>query len=360
MKGIDVSHYQGKIDWAKVAAAGYSFVMIAVTEGITYVDPNWLENYNGAKAAGLRVGFYHFGHPNDNPVQEAQHFLATVKGVGLGDLPVWYDIEVADGRTKARITDSILQFTNDIKAQTGHDAGWYSNTNFISQFIDYSKVQHLKHWIASWGKKPGMSIYYMWQESDSGTVPGIQGHVDIDETGNGGLLDMTTYPEVKVQLNGHPVASGIGVPKGGTEVTYLSVAVVSSAVPKVPMTDMVTDSGIDYVPYTVLENQLPNFKAEHINGGFNFTWHVSDPVTPAPPTPPPVSPPTTKSHPILAEVLAKIKSPSFVLGVAGAVKLVTSTLGYHLPDTTVNALANGVAGVVTIIAVYMDHGMTKS
>jgi GH25 family lysozyme M1 (1,4-beta-N-acetylmuramidase) len=78
ISGIDVSHFQGTINWSSVAAAGKQFAFAKATEGVTYVDPTVGTNTAGARAAGLLVGVYHFAHPDTNTAAaEAQHFLTA-------------------------------------------------------------------------------------------------------------------------------------------------------------------------------------------------------------------------------------------------------------------------------------------
>lgn len=83
-QGIDVSRYQGNIDWAKVKASGITFVFIKATEGRTYVDPNFEKNVTGALAAGMMVGTYHFfrGTTAEIAKAEAAHYANTLNKVG--------------------------------------------------------------------------------------------------------------------------------------------------------------------------------------------------------------------------------------------------------------------------------------
>lgn len=83
-QGIDVSRYQGNIDWAKVKASGMTFVFIKATEGQTYTDPNYQKNVIGALAAGLMVGTYHFfrATSTDGAKAEAAHYANTLNKVG--------------------------------------------------------------------------------------------------------------------------------------------------------------------------------------------------------------------------------------------------------------------------------------
>ena len=82
LRGIDVSHYQGKVDWTKVAASGITFACAKATEGTTYVDDTFATNWGGMHKAGLIRCAYHFARPGDSPVDQAQHFVKTVNQAG--------------------------------------------------------------------------------------------------------------------------------------------------------------------------------------------------------------------------------------------------------------------------------------
>src|SRR5574340_1799825 len=102
--GIDVSYWNAGIDWSKVRATGQRFVLVKATEGISYVDPTFDDNWSGAKTAGLLRGAYHFFHPNADPGKQADCYINAVKANGgPGELPPIIDIETTDGQTNARI-----------------------------------------------------------------------------------------------------------------------------------------------------------------------------------------------------------------------------------------------------------------
>jgi lysozyme len=102
VQGIDVSHYQGVVDWQQVAQNGMAFAFAKATEGITYVDPQLAANWDGIRVAGLVRGAYHFFEPNDDAAQQAQHFLSTVQ-LQPGDLPPVLDVETTGGVSDAQI-----------------------------------------------------------------------------------------------------------------------------------------------------------------------------------------------------------------------------------------------------------------
>jgi len=96
-KGIDVSHWQGDIDWKKVKGDGIDFAFVKATDGNNWIDPNLKANASGANAAGLTVGVYHFARFGtvDEAKKEADFFYKTVKNLPI-NLPLVLDIEVDD------------------------------------------------------------------------------------------------------------------------------------------------------------------------------------------------------------------------------------------------------------------------
>lgn len=184
MKGIDIYSGQGNVDFNQVKAAGVEIVYIKATEGVTYTDPTYRDFYNKAKAAGLKVGFYHFLRAN-NPVAEAQHFLSVI-----GSLPVEckyaIDIEVPLGQSAAQILNNVNQFATYLKQQ-GKDVVVYTYSSF---FKEYLGGLNLPLWIAEYGvSRPNINVQYCgFQHSETGSVPGISGNVDLDEFSEGILL----------------------------------------------------------------------------------------------------------------------------------------------------------------------------
>nr|WP_252298776.1 GH25 family lysozyme [Priestia megaterium] len=117
---IDISHHNGTINRTKVASAGVKGVYIKLTEGTTFLDKNSYENYIGAKNVGLRVGFYHFAHADNDPIAEVNFFLNKLGSMKV-DLPHCLDLEENKGRTKAQVTASAVRWMEYIqKKQASH------------------------------------------------------------------------------------------------------------------------------------------------------------------------------------------------------------------------------------------------
>lgn len=184
--GIDVSRYQGQINWPAVAAAGKQFAIVRI--GATdrtgvYVDPYFLRNVNGAHAAGLKVGAYYYttAKSEEAVINELDTFLGTLQGLKL-EYPVFVDVEdnSLPAVGKAKLTQ-LTRFAMDILYQHGWYAGYYTYTSFANNYIDTASLAAYPLWIADYRGYVGYKgSYTMWQYSSTGSVGGINGNVDLD------------------------------------------------------------------------------------------------------------------------------------------------------------------------------------
>lgn len=198
-QGIDVSHHQGVIDWTKVAAAGVSFAFIKATQNS--MDPQFLANVNGAKAAGLLVGAYHYMDDSvttmDKARAAAQTFYKGIQaagGQGVFDLPFVLDYESNKNKlTSATLTAVAKAFLVEIQRLTGVSPMLYTYPSFIGFF---SGLTDYPLWIARYSNQApadasGWKRWDFWQYSDGSLggelpgggrkVPGIAGPVDLNE-----------------------------------------------------------------------------------------------------------------------------------------------------------------------------------
>jgi len=192
--GIDVSSYQGDVDWEKVAASGIQFVFIRVgyrgygTAGTVNLDTNFQKNLSGAKAAGLKVGAYFFSQAinTTEAVEEALFVLQNLNGQTL-DYPLVYDWETISakgartaGLSNTVLTDCAINFC-DIVAQSGYIPMVYYNSPVGYTHYQLERLTAYDVWYAQYASKPTMYYdYRIWQYSDSGSVPGIEGKVDMN------------------------------------------------------------------------------------------------------------------------------------------------------------------------------------
>jgi GH25 family lysozyme M1 (1,4-beta-N-acetylmuramidase) len=192
--GIDVSHWQGQIDWPKVAASGQRFVIAKATEGVNYIDPTYATNRAGAMAAGLVFGAYHFARPDlhpNNPIGEADHFVDVAQPSAGNVVPV-LDLERSGTLTQAQLTQWILQWLGEVTARTGirpmvytSPNGWASRTGDTTAVADAGyTLLWVAHWFVLEPQLPANDWegngWAFWQYDDCGSVPGIQGCVDMD------------------------------------------------------------------------------------------------------------------------------------------------------------------------------------
>lgn len=186
IKGVDISHWNGSIDFDKVKASGVEFVIIKAggSDKGFYTDPMFITNYNKAKAAGLFVGAYYFAGKNFRGVEagfaDAQRFIKILDGLKF-EYPVFLDIEAQENRYKEEITDAAVAFCEEME-KAGYFVGIYaSDISGFKDKLNHDRIKDYAHWVARYGKEPEVcKSFGMWQYSSKGRVPGIIGSVDLD------------------------------------------------------------------------------------------------------------------------------------------------------------------------------------
>ena len=191
--GLDVSKYQGEIDWQKVKDAGIEFVIIRIgyrgygKAGTLGEDAMAQKNYEGAKAAGLKVGGYFFSQAitTEEATEEAEYVMDIIDGWQL-DMPLVYDWEclAEDYRTMgvdARLlTDCTKAFCDTVDA-AGYDPMIYYNPDQSYKQMYMDELGQYGLWLAKYTPYPDFPYpIHMWQYTNQGSVPGIQGNVDIN------------------------------------------------------------------------------------------------------------------------------------------------------------------------------------
>ena len=208
MRGIDVSEWQGNIDFAKVKKSGIDFVIIRAGYGkdASQKDKCFEHNYKNAKAAGLHIGayWYSYADSSEDALKEAKTFLSAVKGKQF-DFPLYFDLEEQKQFSKGRnFCDSLVKaFCGELE-KSGYFAGLYISRSPLQCYISESVAKRYALWIAEYGSKCRYSgTYGIWQSSSTGRVSGISGNVDLDTA-------YTDYPSVirKGGFNGYSKSSG--------------------------------------------------------------------------------------------------------------------------------------------------------
>ena len=211
--GIDVSKWQGKIDWPRVAASGVKFVYIRAAYGADLQDPLFDQNWEGAKKAGLLRGAYHFCRAHQSAQAQVAIMLNTVPSDDRGELPPWYDLErfrldpVVKGKELVEFSNAYMlgveaEWGRRMDIYTGYYF-WQNNLRVNLKYPDWPEYRQLA--IAQypsgtptqpWLLPKGWSDWTWWQYSSKGVVPGISGNVDMDFF-NGSYEDLLAYA-------GHP------------------------------------------------------------------------------------------------------------------------------------------------------------
>lgn len=198
LKGIDVSQWQGNIDWQKVKGAGVQFAMLRAGYGRNNLDTKFHRNAKGAVAVGIPVGLYWFSYALNVEMakKEAQYAVELAKKYKI-TWPIAYDLEydtvsyaAKNGVTitKSLATQMAIAFCEEIK-RLGYIPMVYTNLDYLNRYFDRSKLPY-DLWYAQYASAASVADKEIWQYSSKGSVPGIAGNVDMNhgykDYGNGG------------------------------------------------------------------------------------------------------------------------------------------------------------------------------
>ena len=191
--GIDVSTWNGTIDWNQVAKSGVSYAIIrcgyrGTTQGGLIEDNKFATNAKNATAAGIRIGVYFFTQAisEAEAVEEASMCLSMVEGYKL-TYPIFIDVESgsgnarANGLSKESRTAIVKAFCKTI-SNSGYKAGIYANKNWLTNKLNTSELTGYTIWLAQYASAPSYTAtrYDLWQYSSQGSIKGISGNVDLD------------------------------------------------------------------------------------------------------------------------------------------------------------------------------------
>jgi len=191
--GIDVSKYNGLIDWKKAKESGVEFAIIRCgyrgsSSGVLVVDPFYEINMNGAIEAGIPVGVYFFTQATNN-VEAVEEASAVINLIGQYELtyPIFVDTESAGGKGRADNLEviqrsQVVQTFCETIRNGGYTAGVYASRNWFNKKLDVTKLSADNvTWLAEYDDKPSYGgTYQLWQYSSAGKVNGIEGNVDMN------------------------------------------------------------------------------------------------------------------------------------------------------------------------------------
>ena len=192
--GIDVSGWQGNIDYSEVASSGIEIVYMKASEGTSFVDPYFNQNYTNAKANGLKVGFYHYltARSDSEAVAEANFFVSTISGM-TPDCRLAMDFESVGNLSAEEINEIGLTFMQTVENLSGKEMVIYSDTSNASNIFG-GGLTNYPLWVAQYEvEEPtpngNWDSWVGWQYTDAGEISGINGYVDRDRFTDGILLN---------------------------------------------------------------------------------------------------------------------------------------------------------------------------
>jgi lysozyme len=183
LTGIDVSKWQGVVNWKQVQQADMAFAFARATYGTSEVDSSFADNWQGMKEAGIIRGAYHFFLAAEDPARQAEFFISTVGSLDAGDLPPVIDVE-SDSGVSSNLVADVQTWLDAVAKGLGrtpiiYTAPSYWNANMNSDFGNYPL------WVAEYGvAEPkavnGWTSWTFWQYSSTGKVGGVSNSVDLD------------------------------------------------------------------------------------------------------------------------------------------------------------------------------------
>jgi len=208
--GIDVSRWQGEINWSRVGGAGYRFAVMRATIGNYYTDPRFYVNWDGAREAGLLISAYHVVAPEKPADSQMDRFFDVLDGRS-GDLPLVLDVELSRDVSPENITASVQTCAEWIQSEDGRNpviytARWFWDRNLLSE-PDWAQYDL---WVAHYGVDTpslpcGWDEWTIWQYSDHGQVPGIGAATDLNWF-NGDYEELLDYAEGELDMGTMPLA----------------------------------------------------------------------------------------------------------------------------------------------------------
>jgi lysozyme len=196
--GVDVSTYQGTVNWTSVKSSGRAFGIARISDGTANPDDQFTANWEGMKSAGLVRGAYQYFRASVDPTAQANLVVSMLNAAGglkAGDLPVTMDLETADGESAATVSAHMMTWLAAVEAATGVKPMIYTSIGTIP--VSGTDFSGYPLWVANWevtcpSLPSGWTTWKFWQNADNGTVSGISGQTDTDVF-NGSLAQLQAF-----------------------------------------------------------------------------------------------------------------------------------------------------------------------
>ncbi|RKH65318.1 GH25 family lysozyme [Corallococcus aberystwythensis] len=230
--GFDISHFQAPVDWPTVLKNKPHFVFVKATEGQSFLDPRFQDNWSALANAGVRRGAYHFYRPQDSASAQADFFLKTVR-LEPGDLPPVLDVEVTDAVKRDELISGVKAWLTQVEKALQRKPIIYSDTVFWREQLG-AGFQDYPLWMA--GRVEEEGPWSFWQLGSNGEVKGLSGCVDRD-------VFLGTEEEFDVFLR-----TGVQPKPGGVKLPALSRCARPTQSTEPPVPVQVADGGTPSPP----------------------------------------------------------------------------------------------------------------
>ena len=184
--GIDISHYQGNINWHELTETRNTsfpieFVFMKATEGGDHADSTYQRNFEAAANHGFIRGVYHFFSPKTDPIKQADFFINTVN-LSPGDLPPVLDVEIIGKASRKELESNVKIWLDRVEKHYGVKPILYTSYKFKTKYLSDRYFDDYPYWIAHYyvDSVKYQGKWHFWQHTDIGIVPGIENDVDLN------------------------------------------------------------------------------------------------------------------------------------------------------------------------------------
>ena len=173
---VDVSHWQGAMDWKRTKSAGVQFAFIKATEGLIYTDPQLKANVSGARSVDIPFGIYHYWRSLVSPILQCDNIMKAYESIDIGDtIPIALDVESYDGLTSKQNKSLLIQLTQCLIERTSKIPTMYTRKTAWDGLVEeYSRWSEMPLWVANYGvTSPALprdwNDWMVWQYSSTGS-----------------------------------------------------------------------------------------------------------------------------------------------------------------------------------------------
>lgn len=189
VRGVDASHHQGEIDWRRVRGDRIEFAYLKATEGSGFVDPRFVANARAARAAGLRVGGYHFFSTCSPGAPQARHFVRVLRSAPADSMPPAVDLELlgncAEPPPRPRLLAEVEAFLRIVERATRQQAVVYAYPDFEARY-GFAEALDRRQWVRRIGPVAPKRPWFIWQRDDRARIAGFSTPADLNVMRTGG------------------------------------------------------------------------------------------------------------------------------------------------------------------------------